>query len=145
MSASGSGRAFDITVRKTVHRPVPVLPYERLARYVLGPSYELSLVICGDALARRMYRTYRVPALKQPETKKSYASNVLSFPYDAGVGEIFLNADKAEREARLFHTTTRARLALLFIHGCCHLKGLPHGRAMETLERKTLRHFGLAA
>jgi len=75
--------------------------------------------------------------------KKTYSPNVLSFPYSAQDGEIFLNVRKAEREARQMGVAVHTRLALLFVHGCYHLKGHLHGVTMERLEQKTLRKFGL--
>ena len=130
-----------LDIRCTV-RPAPVfvktgagrIPFEAIARSVLGAQYELSLVICGDELARRINRENR---------KKSYSPNVLSFPLGKLEGEIFLNIRKAEREAREYKTSPRARLALLFVHGLYHLKGLDHGERMERAERTTLKKFGL--
>ncbi len=109
------------------------IPYESFARSILGTEYELSLVLCGDALAHKMNKAYR---------HKTYKPNVLSFPIANDEGEIFLNIRKAEREARAFGIPIAERLALLFVHGCYHLKGLDHGRIMEDNERRTLRRFG---
>lgn len=104
-----------------------------MVRAILGHRYQLSLVICGDALARRMNVTYR---------KKASIPNVLSFPLSTGEGEIFLNVRKAAREAKDFETTFPKHLAHLFVHGCFHLKGLRHGRTMESAEMRVLRRFG---
>lgn len=122
-----------VTIRRTVNDTVS-LPFERIARNILGPTYELSLVICGDTLARRMNAEYR---------KKTYAPNVLSFPLSKQEGEIFLNIRKAAREARRDGTPLKKWLALLFVHGCFHLKGVDHGPAMERNEQRVLRTFGL--
>ena len=126
---------FSIDTRKTVRSSIPSLPFDSIARPLLGPRYHLSLVICGDKLARRINVEYR---------KKSYSPNVLSFPIGKDEGEIFLNVRKAAREGRQFGVSYKARLALLFIHGCLHLKGLRHGRTMELQEQKTLRDFKIA-
>ena len=123
---------------RTTLRPAPFLkgsgriPYEEIAHAILASKYELSLVICGDALARRMNKEYR---------KKTYKPNVLSFPLSKTEGEIFLNVRSAEREARLYKVPVRDRLAFLFVHGCFHLKGLLHGRTMEGQEQRILRAF----
>jgi probable rRNA maturation factor len=103
-----------------------------MAQRILGRRYELSLVICGDTLARKVNKKYR---------KKDYAPNVLSFPIAKNEGEIFLNADKAGREAGLFHISHRARLAHLFVHGCYHLKGHKHGERMDRAEKMVLQQF----
>ncbi|MEN9413375.1 MAG: hypothetical protein RLZZ342_462 [Candidatus Parcubacteria bacterium] len=132
-----------IDIRRTVSGAADI-PYEAIARRILGATYELSLTICGDDLARRMYKEYRKSRLKnEPKRPRSYASNVLSFPYSKTSGEIFLNARKAEREARALGTTAKKRMALLLVHGCFHLKGHDHGGTMERLERNTLRACGL--
>ena len=106
---------------RTTLRPAPFLkgagliPYDKIANAVLGKNYELSLVVCGDDLARRMNKEYR---------KKNYKPNVLSFPLSRSEGEIFLNVRAAAREARRYKVPLRDRLAFLFVHGCFHLKGL---------------------
>jgi len=123
---------------RTTLRPAPFLkgagliPYDKIANAVLGKNYELSLVVCGDDLARRMNKEYR---------KKNYKPNVLSFPLSRSEGEIFLNVRAAAREARRYKVPLRDRLAFLFVHGCFHLKGLSHGRIMEAQEQRILRAF----
>ena len=123
-------------LKNTTRGALPRVPFEKLARAILGAKYELSLVLCADTLARRMNKAYR---------KKTYAPNVLSFPLTPAEGEIFLNVRKAAREAKAFGVPLPERLALLFVHGCFHLRGLSHGRIMEAAEQKTLRRFGLAS
>jgi len=115
---------------------LPRIPYERIAREIFGrtppagrDAYQLSLVICGDSLAKKMNREYR---------HKSYAANVLSFPISKNEGEIFLNVRKAERETRQFGISVRKHMTRLFVHGCLHLKGLEHGARMDALEKKIL-------
>jgi rRNA maturation RNase YbeY len=128
---------FDIksTVRRATSLEVARrIPFEHIATAILGSSYELSLVICGDVLATKMNKKYR---------KKSYRPNVLSFPITKTEGEIFVNLRCAEREARTIHVPLRNRLALLFVHGCFHLKGLDHSDSMERAEQKILKRFNL--
>ena len=123
-----------VEIRSTIRNKAPSLPFARVARAILGPTYELSLVLCGDALAQKMNRTYR---------KKDYPANVLSFSYGKREGEIFLNVRKAAREARRLGIPTKSRIAHLFIHGCLHLAGLPHGKKMDFLEQKILNQLDL--
>ncbi len=103
-----------------------------MAQEILSKQYQLSLVICGDSLARRMNKEWR---------KKTYKPNVLSFPLAKNEGEIFLNVRKAEREARTMDISAKARIAHLFVHGCFHLIGHKHGDKMDALERKVLKKF----
>lgn len=123
-----------VSVRTTIRGPVPRIPFEDIARAALGKEYELSLVVCGDALATRMNTEHR---------GKTYSPNVLSFPLSKTEGEIFLNVRCAQRESRRYGIPLRERLALLFVHGCLHLKGLQHGRTMEETERRVLRALSL--
>lgn len=121
-----------VEIRKTIRGVAPNVPFDNIARSILGTRYDLSLVLCGDALARKINRAHR---------KKTYAANVLSFPLGKNEGEIFLNIEAARREARQFDVTLRARLTLLFAHGCLHLAGLTHGRTMDRLEARVVRKF----
>jgi rRNA maturation RNase YbeY len=123
----------NISITKTTRGSLPRLPFEKMATAILGTKYELSVVICGDSLAQRMNKEYR---------KKSYKPNVLSFPISKTEGEIFLNVQCAAREAKKYKTTLPKRLALLFVHGCFHLKGLKHGDRMEAAELKISKQFG---
>lgn len=122
-----------VDVRTTIRGKVPRVPYKPIAEAVFGNNFELSLVVCGDDLAQRMNVTYR---------KKFYKPNVLSFPISKKEGEIFLNVRCAERDSVRYSVPLAERLALLFVHGCYHLKGLSHGRIMEEHERRALRAFG---
>jgi len=124
----------DFNIKTTVRGSVPRIPFEKLARAVLGHRYEMSLVICGDKLARRVNAKYR---------RKDYSPNVLSFPLDKNSGEIFLNIRKAEREAKEMKISPRARLAHLYVHGCFHLLGMKHGDEMERREDVILNRFKL--
>lgn len=123
-----------IDTKRTVRGPVPRVPFEDMLQAAFPKGYDLSLVLCGDSLARDLNRTHR---------KKTYAANVLSFPLSKMEGEVFLNVRAASREARAFGVSQRARLALLFVHGLMHLRGLSHGRTMKGEERRILRTFGL--
>ena len=121
-----------IDIKTTVRSGVPRVPFEDILHAAL-PNYSLSLVLCGDELARRMNREYR---------QKTYYPNVLSFPLTKEEGEIFLNIRKAEREARSLGVSARSRIAFLFIHGLLHLGGLDHGATMERAEMRLMKRFG---
>lgn len=123
-----------LEVRRTAHTAVR-LPFERLAERVLPRGYHLSLVLCGDSLSKRLNRMHR---------GKTYTPNVLSFPLSKLHGEIFINVNVAAREARRYSVPTSARIAHLFVHGCAHLKGLPHGVQMDSLEHKVLNGEGIS-
>ena len=125
----------NVSIRNTTRGTLPRVPFERIARDILGVRYELSLVVCGDTLAQRMNVQYR---------KKTYKPNVLSFELEKSEGEIFLNVACATREAKKMHIKPLDRIAHLFVHGCLHLTGLPHGNKMDVLESKYLKKYGFA-
>lgn len=119
---------FDITT--TLKGTLPRVPFENIKREILGGSYELSLVLIGDKLGKR---------LNQEHKSKNTPTNVLSFPISKSEGEIFLNVRRAQRDAKKFEHTQREHIAFLFIHGCLHLKGQTHGRQMEKDEERLLK------
>lgn len=124
-----------IDIKITIRGPVPRIPFEAMARMVLGEKYSLSLVMCGDKLSQRINKQYR---------NKTYFPNVLSFPLSKTEGEIFLNVRKAAREARQLETTVTKRTALLYVHGLFHLRGLDHSDFMEREEQRLLQKFNLS-
>ena len=130
-----------LDIRKMTRGAPPRVPFKEMAQELLPERFQLSLVLCGDTLSRRINRTYRPPA---GASKKKYAPNVLSFPLGEYEGEIFLNVQKAGKEAREFGISTRDRVAHLFVHGCLHLLGVKHGIHMERREKQTLKKFGFS-
>lgn len=84
---------------------------------------EVSIVVCGDFLMRRLNCQYR---------KKDKTTDVLSFAeYDIKnhlkgeggyIGEIFISYPQAKRQAQ----NIKEELINLFVHGLLHLKGYLH-------------------
>jgi probable rRNA maturation factor len=98
------------------------------------------LRIVGRAEGRKLNRRYR---------KKDYATNVLSFPYGGGKGDVVLCHPVLAREAREQGKTLQAHYAHLVVHGVLHLRGHDHLRKsdaarMERLEIRILRRLGFA-
>jgi len=85
----------------------------------------------------------RSQALNVQYRGKDYTPNVLSFPLDVAVGEIFITPTIAKKEAPKFSMTHDGYVGFLFIHACLHLKGMDHGDAMDTAEKKYCRKYGL--
>ncbi len=115
-------------------RTYPVLPYEAIKKAILGKQYVLSLAFVGAT---------RAQALNQAHRGKAYVPNVLSFPLDAGTGEIVIAPAVAKKEAAKFHMTYEGYVGFLFIHGCLHLKGYDHGDTMDRAEQKYCKLFKL--
>ncbi len=113
----------------------PTFPYETIKDAILGRSYTLSVAFIGTARAQKLNLTYR---------KKTYIPNVLSFPLDDTIGEIFICPDIAYPEAKDFNLSKDGYIAFLFIHGLLHLKGHDHGDTMEALEQRFMKRFKIA-
>jgi probable rRNA maturation factor len=111
---------------------VPALPFGTLKQEILGDAYDLSLVFADDATAQRLNLRYR---------KKNYIPNVLSFPLGPSAGEIFINIRQAKKEHAERGQTLRNYIAMLFVHGCWHLKGMRHGSTMEGEELRVLKRY----
>ena len=91
--------------------------------YIMPKGYELSLVICGNKLARRLNKENR---------GKDYSANVLSFSLDSKMGEVFINIHKA-----------KGGLISLYVHALAHLRDFNHGPTMDRLEARVLKKFNL--
>ena len=88
--------------------------------------------------------------------KRDGATNVLSFPFDAGshvrpplLGDVVICAPVVAREAREQGKALDDHYAHLVIHGVLHLLGHDHGdedqaALMEGLERRVLAGLGVA-
>lgn len=109
-------------------------------------NYEISLRIVDAHEGEALNRQYR---------KRSYATNVLSFPAElpAGVklpllGDLVICAPVVVREAREQDKPLRAHYAHLTIHGTLHLLGYDHeidtdAERMEALECRALARLGI--
>ena len=121
-------------IHRTTKGKLPRLPFERIKNNILGKHYVLSVVFIGDIRAKALNKKYR---------KKNSVPNVLSFPLEKDEGEIFINPNKARKDAHLFDMSTTHFIGYLFIHGLLHLKGLEHGSTMNTAENKACKKFAI--
>jgi probable rRNA maturation factor len=122
------------SIQNTTKGKLPSLPFLELKESILGKNYTLSCVFVGDALSKKLNRTYR---------GKNKPTNVLSFPLSKTEGEIFLNLKLAKKEAPKFEEKYKNFVGFLFIHGLLHLKGLDHGSRMERAEKLARKKFGI--
>jgi probable rRNA maturation factor len=102
------------------------------------PGCEVTLRVVGAAEARKLNRAFR---------RRDYATNVLSFSYGRGNGDLVLCHPVIVREAREWKKTLSAHYAHLVVHGMLHLRGRDHRRAadarrMERAEIRILRRLG---
>jgi probable rRNA maturation factor len=105
---------------------------QKISNEILGPHYEVSLVIVGDKKAR---------TLNQEHRGKDYIPNVLSFPIDDTMGEIFLNQKTALLECTKFNLSASHYLYYLIIHSMLHLKNFDHGDEMTAQENFFMKKF----
>jgi probable rRNA maturation factor len=94
---------------------------------------EVSLVLAGDRLLRRLNRDFR--GMDRP-------TDVLSFPGgggEAGLGDVVISVETAGRNALRLRRTLAQELDVLALHGFLHVIGYDHETddgAMERLERR---------
>jgi probable rRNA maturation factor len=121
----------------------------QLRRWILGAldrDAALTLRLVGSREARALNAQYR---------GRDYATNVLTFAYDAPAPGAPLEADivvclpVVAREARVQRKPPRDHFAHLVVHGVLHAQGMDHedeadAYAMETRETAVLRRFRIA-
>jgi len=93
---------------------------------------DITLRVVGAAEGRRLNKTFR---------KKNHPTNVLSFPYGGGSGDIVLCHPVIQKESRQQKKSLRAHYAHLVVHGVLHLRGHDHLRKAEAahMERREIR------
>jgi probable rRNA maturation factor len=94
---------------------------------------EVSLVLAGDALLHRLNRDYR---------GKDRPTDVLSFPGgggEAGLGDVVISVETAERNARALGRTLAQELDVLALHGFLHVLGYDHEADDGTMDRLETR------
>ena len=110
----------------------------RCALAAAGNGWTLALRVVGAAEAKRLNARYR---------RKARPTNVLSFGYGGGRGDLVLCHPVIAREARRQRKSLRAHYAHLVVHGVLHLRGHDHvGKSdaarMERAEVRVLKRLG---
>lgn len=100
---------------------------------------EVTIALVSDVRMRALNRLYR---------RQAHATDVLSFPWNAGksLGDIVIAREVAARQARRQGHTVAAELKILALHGLLHLLGYDHETdtgQMAELERRLRRKGGL--
>ena len=118
-----------------VRRGVPGVA--ALRSWTMGAS-GITLRIVGEREGRQLNSRFR---------RKNKATNVLSFPYGKGRGDVVLCHPVIAREARAQGKSIAAHYAHLVVHGILHLRGYDHekkrdARRMEAREVRVLRRLG---
>ncbi len=128
---------FEITSNLRKKKYPKKIKYEKIKEFVLGNSYDLSLVFIGDSLSQKLNREFR---------GKDKATDILTFPVSDDMGEIFINLDYAYKKAKKFDREPENYIAFLFIHGLAHILGYDHenerdAEEMEKFEKKIRKKF----
>ena len=133
-----AGLPADSTLRRWAHAALKGL---RRRRVTLG------LRIVGNAESAALNGRFR---------RKSYPTNVLSFPFEAPpgarsdiLGDLVICAPVVRREAHTQRKTMNAHWAHMVVHGILHLRGYDHRKrqdavVMEKKEIRLLKELGYA-
>ena len=108
----------------------------RIARAVARA--DITLRVVGRAESQRLNNQFR---------ERKYPTNVLSFPYGGGSGDVVLCHPVIAREAREQGKSAAAHYAHLVVHGVLHLQGYDHSndadaRVMERRESQIVTKLG---
>ena len=119
--------------------PAPAL-LRRWASAAAPKGLQITLRIVSSVEGIRLNKKFR---------KKNRTTNVLSFSYGRGAGDIVLCHPVVAREARAQGKSIAAHYAHLVVHGVLHLRGYDHAAKaqadkMERREIRLLRRFGFA-
>lgn len=139
------GRRLDLSVQYACRDPwVPERSdVRRWVRAALPGAGQITVRFVDDEEGRQLNRDYR---------GKDYATNVLSFPYEASprvFGDLVVAPAVCYREAAEQGKSPEAHMAHLVIHGVLHLRGYEHedereAEDMEDTEREILATLGIA-
>jgi probable rRNA maturation factor len=89
-------------------------------------GWEVSVLLCGDALMKNLNRTYR--GKNAPTDVLSFRQADSSTPGRASVaGDVIISLETLRRNAAEYGTGDEEELKRLGVHGLLHLAGMDHG------------------
>jgi probable rRNA maturation factor len=137
MTPDNSGASVAVSNRQR-RRKVDTHVLARIARDALDLVHDcdshLTIVLVNDATIAKLNAQYHAA---------SGPTDVLSFDYGEGQGELIISVECAIRQASRFRTTPARELVLYVVHGILHLHGYddqtPNGRRrMRRAERRLM-------
>ena len=159
MSPPPGGVTLDVRNRQRTH-PVNLVRLRELAGQILldcrariptGVRPAASRITAGDPAGVPALQNLSIVLVSDPAMARlnhqyhntAGTTDVLSFDYGAGHGELIISVARAVAQARRYRTTPSRELALYVIHGILHLQGyddLTPGkrRRMRAAERRLL-------
>ena len=104
----------------------------RFARAAAAARSTIALRVVGAGESKKFNRKYRA---------KNKPTNVLSFAYGAGSGDVVLCHPVIRQESRRQGMTLRAHYAHLVVYGVLHLRGYDHRTRAQAarMERREIR------
>jgi probable rRNA maturation factor len=120
-------------VQRTVAGAPSAALLRRSARAAAAARAAIALRVVGAAESKKLNRQYRA---------KNRPTNVLSFPYGAGSGDVVLCHPVIRKESVRQGKSLRAHYAHLVVHGVLHLRGYGHVTRAEA-ERMERREIGI--
>lgn len=124
----------EVRNRQRAHR-VNTARLQKLAGAFDSKFSALSVVLVSDRqMAGLNLRYHNTPG----------PTDILTFDYGGGTGELIISVDHAVSQARRYRTTPVRELALYVVHGLLHLAGYDdrtpvQRRRMRAAERRLLR------
>jgi rRNA maturation RNase YbeY len=141
MIPDDSGASVTVSNRQR-RRKVDTRALARIARCALDLVHDgdsqLGIVLVNDATIAKLNAQYH--ATPGP-------TDVLSFDYGEGQGELIISVECATRQARRFRTPPSRELVLYVVHGILHLHGYDDRapkdqRRMRAAERRLMSRLG---
>jgi probable rRNA maturation factor len=100
---------------------------ERALELLHDTDARLSIVLVSDAVIAKLNAQYHAT---------SGPTDVLSFDYGEGEGELIISVERAVAQAKRFRSTPSRELVLYVIHGILHLHGY---NDLTTRDRRRMR------
>lgn len=113
----------------------------RALEFIEDADSQLSVVLIDDTAMAKLNEKYHATA---------GPTDILTFDYGEGQGELIISVEHARSQARRFRTTPRRELALYVVHGILHLHGYNdvtprERRRMRAAERRLMAHLMMPA
>ena len=126
-----------VDVRSRQRRKVNTQRLRQLAESLNTTGLTLSIVLVSDR---------QMAALNLQYHHVAGPTDVLTFDYGEGQGELIISVDHAVSQARRYRSTPARELDLYVIHGLLHLRGYDdrtpaQRRRMRAAERRLLARF----
>jgi len=115
--------------------------FKKIAKKVLmkerNSNLNLSIALVGPNIIKGLNKRYR---------KKNRPTDVLSFTYNKGSGEVVICPQVIRENAKKFRTTFKKELDRVLIHGILHLLGYDHEKSAaeaKKMEKKQNYYLSL--